>query len=191
MRMRMRTRLMRNTGVAVAAVRIVVEGLITRKVQLGSALLASEALAMPRGFAATKLLVLINGLSTATTLVSVGRSARGRIDHRTMNSVARASSLTVSSNAVVSNPCVVTANAVHNVLAVGAEKHLVLARVTVERVGAKILLAVVADEAVQMVMLLTHDLVKKTTAPLLAHRANEVVAHWKTGVSLFLRRSRL
>ena len=124
---------------------------------------------MPQGFTATKLFVFVDGLSTTTAFVG----AHG-VDDRAVNSVASGTSLTISRNTTVSDPGVTASASVHGILALGAEKHALLARITEELHATEVLLALVADEAIEVVMLSADNLVKKSAALLLANRADHI-----------------
>ena len=128
----------------------------------------NKPLTMPKGLAGTELLVFVDGLAAAATLgVAV------RADHGLARDVARRARVAVGGHAAVRDARVRAAGA-HDVLALLAEEHAVLARVAVELAPAEVLLALVADEAVQVVVLRAHHLVQQRARLLLAHGAHHV-----------------
>jgi len=162
---------MRDAGEAITTVRIVMECLITREIKLNTTLLTSEAFTMPDGFTATELLVFIDGLSTTTTFVdTIG------VDDRAVHGIASCASLTISSdaNTVVGDTSMVTRSAINGVLASSAKKQTFMTRVTEEVGRAKVLLALIANEAVKVVVLCAYNLIQQGATLLLADRANNV-----------------
>jgi len=160
---------MRDAGEAITAVRIVMECLITREIKLNTTLLTSEAFTMPDGFTATKLLVLVHGLSTATALVDTVCG-----DHRTMDGIASGTGLTIGSNTTMSDTSMATAATRNGTMACSAKKLALVTRITEEVILTKILLALIAVEAVKVIVLCANDLIQQSSALLLANRADNI-----------------
>jgi len=146
---------MRNCGEAVAAIRVIVKGLVPGKIQLYSTLLASEAFTMPNGLTATELFVLINGLSaTAAFVDAIG------VDDRTMNGVASGAGLAIRGNAGVSNTSMMARTTINSVLASSTKKHTFVTRITEEARFTEVLLAFKAVEAIKVIVLGAHNLIQ-------------------------------
>ena len=123
---------------------------------------------MPKRLAHAELLVLVDGLAAAAAL-----GAAERVDDWLVDDVACLAGLGALGLDAAVCEARVRARA-DAVLAVAAQQHALLARVAVKLLPAQVALALVADEAVEVVVLRAHHLVQQRAALLLAHRADHV-----------------